>query len=75
MRTIAANAPDLARRLVRERSTSGELESTLRHTPPWRYRRRGELREALAVSRRRERQVLHLLGADVPWSFEYWPVG
>ena len=74
MNVIAANAPDLARRLVRARSASGELEDILRETPRWHFRRRAELLRELAVSRRRERQVLHLLGADVPWPFEYWPI-
>ena len=55
MHVVADNAPDLARRLVNARSTSGELEAVLRSTPPWRYRRRAELRHELEVSRRRER--------------------
>lgn len=73
MHTVADNAPDLARRLVSDRSTSGALESSLRSTPRWRYRRRAELAHALQVSRRRERQAMHLLGADVAWPYEYWP--
>ena len=73
MRTAVDNAPDLARRVVKSRSARDILESSLRRTPPWRYRRRAELRRALEVSHRRERQALHLLGADVAWPYEYWP--
>ncbi len=73
MRIAADSAPEIAQDLLRAKSASWSLETNLRDTPRWRYRRRAELRCALERSRRRERQALHLLGADVGWSYEYWP--
>ncbi len=73
MATTTDTVPDIAGTMLEAWSASGALESELRGTPRWRYRRRAELLRALEGSRRRERQALHLLGVDVPWPYEYWP--
>ncbi len=73
MRTVVDNAPEVAQDLLRAKSATWSLETNLRQTPRWRYRRRADLLGALEGSRRRERQALHLLGADVAWPYEYWP--
>ena len=73
MATTADTAPALTEGVFEARSASCLLAASLSRTPRWRYRRRAELASALEVSRRRERQALHLLGADVAWPYEYWP--
>ena len=73
MATTADTAPALAEGVLEARSASCSLAATLGRTPRWRYRRRAELLRALQVSRRREGQALHLLGANVAWPYEYWP--
>jgi hypothetical protein len=51
-----------ARAVVATKATREAVEEALEEVPPWRVRRRAELKESLARARQREKTLLSQLG-------------